>query len=92
VRVTALLEPLVEPGGEAAAMADPGASGGQEVRVTVSGTTFRFASAMGPMLHALARARAVSVADLRAASHLDPSTFDRALELLLQQHLAVLDP
>jgi hypothetical protein len=85
VRLATLLDPLVEPAEEAS-----GATG-QEVRVTVSGKTFRFAPVMGPMLRALARERALTVADLRTAAGLDDPTFAKALELLLQQHLVVLD-
>ncbi|HEY4008437.1 MAG TPA: cupin domain-containing protein [Pseudonocardia sp.] len=77
VEITALLDPVIEQADGA-------------VRFTVSGKTFRFAEVLAPLLRLLARRRSVSIGELRTAAELDDSQLATALELLIQQHLAVL--
>jgi Cupin superfamily protein len=79
VELTALLEPVVEPGS---------GSISASVSVTVAGKTFRFAGVLAPLLRLLAAERSVAMSRLRAESELDEPTLSSALELLLQQHLA----
>ncbi|HEY2204771.1 MAG TPA: cupin domain-containing protein [Pseudonocardia sp.] len=80
VEVTALLELTV-------------ADGADQVTAVVAGRTFRFSPLLGPMLHALADRRSLSVAELRAASgDLGTERFGAALRLLVGQQLVVLRP
>jgi hypothetical protein len=63
---------------------------GNAVLVTMAGKTFRLAVVLAPMLELLSAERSVTVARLRTEAGLSEATLAAALELLVQQHLAVL--
>lgn len=62
------------------------------VQLATDRKRFTFAPAMEPMLRTLADHEHISCGDLRRASGLDTATFRSAVTLLVEQHLAVVEP